>query len=432
MRADWHGGRAKCLQRLIRLDMPVPTTVALGFDTVRGIAEGTMPDLAAILSVFDGAPLLSVRPSSEHADWGGPGAILNIGMSDARVDAMAPTVGEEAAIALYLRFIQAYAIHVARLDADAFPLPDVMDRAAMARALEAYEAEAEEPFPQDQADQLQAVLRAMARAWEGTTARLLRQAQGAPADAGLGLVVQAMALGVGHGESGSGVIQFVDADTGAPQITGRYLAQSQGREALTAKGGALYLTKDARGASLEDCAPEVFSALLGFGDLARKRLREEMQIEFTIEDGELAILDAVRLSRSARASVRIAVDLAEDGVIDRAEAVQRIEPRALSELLHRQIAPGVSRDVITRGIGASPGAAAGRIVFSSQDAQASHARGEPCILVRRETGPEDIRGMHAASGVLTERGGITSHAAVIGRGLGLPCVVGASELSVDD
>ena len=175
----------------------------------------------------------------------------------------------------------------------------------------------------------------------------------------------------------------------------------------------------------------MFADLIRHGTACRTRLREEMQIEFAIENGALKVLDAVRVARSSRAAVRIAVALAEDGVISREAAMLRVEPRALSELLHRQVDPGAVRDRFARGIAASPGAAMGRIVFSSTAAQASAARGEPCILVRRETAPEDIRGMSAAIGVLTERGGITSHAAVIARGLGLPCVVGASDLRIN-
>jgi pyruvate,orthophosphate dikinase len=270
----------------------------------------------------------------------------------------------------------------------------------------------------------------MARAWEGTSARLLRQARGAPAEAGLGLVVQRMALGVGPGISGSGVIQFVESRTGQPQITGRWHEQSQGREALGA-AGAHYLTHDARGPSLEERAPATFAELVRHGETCRLRLCEEMQIEFTLDDGRLSILDAVRVARSSRAAVRIAVALAEDGVIQPEEAVLRVAPRELSELLHRQTDPTRPRDVIARGIPASPGAAAGRLVFSSAAAQMHAARDEPCILVRRETTPEDVRGMHAAVGVLTERGGTTSHAAVIARGLGLPCVVGASGLRLN-
>jgi pyruvate,orthophosphate dikinase len=301
---------------------------------------------------------------------------------------------------------------------------------ALRDALRHYEREMDEPFPEDPARQLSEVLRSMARAWEGTTARLLRQAKGAPVQAALGLVVQEMAQGIGQGISGSGVIQFIDPVTGLPQVTGRYLGQSQGRDALK-KTDAIYLTRDPRGPSLEDLAPEIFSDLIRHGAACRARLREEMQIEFTIEDGKLSVLDAIKVVRSARAGLRVAVALAEDGVISRDEAVLRVEPRALSEMLHPQVDPRGPRDVFAKGIAASPGAAVGRIVFSSAAAQASAARGEPCILVRRETAPEDIRGMHSAVGVLTERGGVTSHAAVIARGIGVPCVVGASGLRLD-
>lgn len=423
-----HGGRAKCLQRLVRLNLPVPRTIALSFKTVHDIAKGKMPDIEAIAAQFQTGALLCVRPSSEDPDWGGPGAILNIGMNDASYKTLSASLGTEAAASLYLRFVQSYAVHVARLDPDAFEGNVDVGDDGLRQALAAYEVEAEEAFPQSPTVQLAAVLRSMARAWEGTSARLLRQAKGAPVNAGLGLVVQEMALGLGQGECGSGVLQLVDSETGLPQITGRYLSQSQGREALSDGAASLFLVRDPRGPSLEDQAPQAFSDLQEQAALMRERLREEMQIEFTIENGKLHILDGVRVERTPRASLRIAVRLAEDGVITRQEAVMRVEPRALSELLHRQVAPGAARQVIGHGVAASPGAATGKIVFSANEAQASAARGEPCILVRRETSPEDIRGMHVSSAVLTERGGITSHAAVIGRGIGLPCVVGASSM----
>lgn len=426
-----HGWRAKCLQRLVRLQMPVPQTVALSFSAVRALASGQLPDTEALLGLFGERPLVSVRPSSQNPDWGGPSTILNIGMNAERHAALMASHGEEAATALYLRFVQAYAVHVARLDPDIFEDGEETPAEKLRAALRAYELETDEPFPQEPAHQLGEVLRSMARAWEGTSARLLRQAKGAPAEAGLGLVVQEMALGLGLGESGSGVMQFVDSQTGQPRVTGRYLSQSQGREALTRSEGALYLTRDPRGPSLEELCPGPFADLLHLGAVARQGLREEMQIEFTIENGGLHVLDAVKVARSSRAAVRVAVALAEDGVIPQEEAVLRVEPRALSELLHKQVDPRVARDVVAKGIAASPGAARGRLVFSSLSAQASASRGEPCVLVRRETAPEDIRGMHAAQGVLTERGGMTSHAAVIARGLGLPCVVGASDIRLN-
>ncbi|MGC8203886.1 putative PEP-binding protein [Aliiroseovarius sp. PTFE2010] len=426
---DTHGGRAKCLQRLIRLDFPVPETVALSFDAVHRIAEGQRPDAKALLRHFSEKTLVSVRPSSQVPDWGGPGAILNIGMNHDRHAELIESHGKKAADALYLRFVQAFAIHVARLDPEMFELDK--GELTLEAALQAYEDETDEEFPQDVGTQLTEVLRSMARAWGGTTARLLRQAKGAPADAGLGLVVQEMSLGLGPAESGSGVIQFVDGVTGQPQITGRYASQCQARDALSQPEGAMFLTRDQRGPSLQELCPDIFDDLVRYGAVCRTKLREEMQIEFTIEAGKLAILDAVRVHRSARAAVRIAVALGQDGVITHDDAISRIPPRSLSELLHPQVDPGAKRDVIVTGIAASPGAAVGKVAFSSSCAQAMAARGEPVILVRRETAPEDIRGMHSSVGVLTERGGMTSHAAVIARGLGLPCVVGASMMSLN-
>ncbi len=426
-----HGWRAKCLQRLIRLDLPVPATVALSCDTVRAIAAGTMPDVARLTALFGSAPLVSVRSSPENPAWGGPGTVLNVGMNAARHAELTATHGADAADALYLKFVQSYATHVARLDPDMFMAAPSTH--ALAAALAAYEAETDDEFPQSVTSQLTEVLRSMARAWEGTTARLLREAKGAPSEAPLGLIVQRMAQAIGPGLSGSGTIQFIEPVTGAPQVTGRFRGQTQ-----KAKGGngqdraqeTLFLTRDARGTSLEEAAPGVFADLTRHGAVCRVKLREEMQIEFTLEDGQLAIIDAVKVTRSGRASVRTAVTLAQDGVISRDDALLRIEPRTLSELLHHQVDPRAPRDLVGRGIAASPGAASGRIVFTATDAQASAARGEPCILIRRETSPEDIRGMHAAVAVLTERGGMTSHAAVIARGLGLPCIVGASDLRI--
>ena len=429
--APTHGGRAKCLQRLVRLDLPVPKTVALSFDAIKGIVSGKMPDLVDILSNFDASDTLCVRPSSESTDWGGPGAVLNIGMNEERWLHLSKHIGEKAASELYFRFIQAYSISVARLDPDVFDHIIDANGNSVTAALAAYKDELGENFPQSIEIQLSEVLRSMARAWEGTSARLLREAKGAPADAGLGLVIQKMAFGVGDGESGSGVLQLVNSDTGKSQITGRYLRQSQGRESLSDKRGALFLTRDTRGTSLEKEEPAIFKDLIKKAKLMRKKLREEMEIEFTIENGKLHILDGIRVIRRPRAAVSIAIGLAKDKIISREEALVRVDPRAVGELLHRQIDPNTERDILAKGVAASPGAATGVIVFSASEAQACAARGEACILVRRETSPEDIRGMHAAAGVLTERGGMTSHAAVIGRGIGLPCVVGVSEINLN-
>jgi pyruvate,orthophosphate dikinase len=421
-----HGWRAKCLQRLIRLDLPVPKVIALPCDTVRAIAAGTAPDTRRLAAQFGPAPLIAVRSSPANPEWGGPNTVLNVGMNAEKHAELAAAHGAALADALYLRFVQSYAIHVARLDPDMFS--DDPSPTALAAALAAYEAEMDEEFPQAPARQLTEVLRSMARAWEGTTARLLRQAKGAPADAALGLLVQEMVQMVGPGLAGFGTMQLVEGVTGAPQVTGRFRGQ---RPADRSAEETLYLVKDRRGRALEDAAPEIFDMLRRHCAATRAKLREEMQVEFAIENGVLKVIDAVKVQRSSRAAVRIAVSLAKERTISREEAILRVEPRAISELLHYQVDPREARDTVGRGIAASPGAASGRIVFAAADAQASAARDEPCILVRRETSPEDIRGMHAAVAVLTERGGITSHAAVIARGLGLPCIVGASDLKLN-
>ncbi|MDV7145152.1 putative PEP-binding protein [Tropicimonas sp. TH_r6] len=424
-----HGGRAKCLQRLVRLEIPVPRTVSLSFEAVHQIADGHRPDTARLLSAFGRQPLVSVRPSSEDPDWGGPGAVLNIGMNDERRAQLAEKLGQEAADALYLRFIIAYASDVARLDPE--PFEEAMETGdPVAAALAAYDDEAGVPFPQDPAKQLAEVLRSMARAWEGVSARLLRQARGAPVDAGLGLVVQDMAHGLGAGESGSGIIRMIDKVTGAHQITGRYRRKTPAMRAMGRKGEELFLALDPRGTSMQDEAPELFDMIVDIADKCRHRLREEMEIKFTISEGQLRVLDAVRVQRGARANVNVAVALAEDGIISPREALLRVEPSSLTELLHTQVDPEAERDVILSGIAASPGGATGRLVFTARAAQTSASHEIPCILVRRETTPEDIRGMHAAQGIITERGGMTSHAAVIARGLGLPCVVGASGMQI--
>ncbi|WP_068110179.1 putative PEP-binding protein [Tropicimonas marinistellae] len=425
LRVRTHGGRAKCLQRLVRLEVPVPRTVALSFEAVHQIAEGGRPDTARLLSAFGRRPLVSVRPSSADPDWGGPGAILNIGMNDERCATLAETMGQAAAEAQYAAFIRAYAMDVARLDPE--PFEEAMEAdAPVVAALAAFEAETDEPFPQSPARQLEEVLRSMARAWEGVSARLLRQARGAPVDAGLGLVVQDMAPGLGAGESGSGVIRMINKETGNRQVTGRYK-----RKGLTGRDRQeLYLARDPRGDSMEGEAPEVYAQLLAILDTCRHHLREEMEIKFTVSEGALMVLDAVSVERSARADVTVAVALAEDGIISPREALLRVEPMSLTELLHTRVDPAATRDVILKGIAASPGGATGQLVFSSRAAQTSASHELPCILVRRETTPEDIRGMHAAQAIITERGGTTSHAAVIARGLGLPCIVGASGLTI--
>ena len=435
---DVYGARARTLADLIAADFNTTDAWAISVEGVRSIARSVFPSDWPFADRLRGGELFSLRSSPVVRAWGGPETLLNIGMTAAVRDKLAKTLGLEAANALYCRFVQDYAVQVMRLDEEEFEeilasvTDDTPDHTKMlAACLEYYEAEMDEPFPQDPIEQLQNAARSMASAWTGTSARILREAKGADPDAGLGLIAQQMVLGLGRGESGAGVGQFVSPVTGAVMAHGRYLSQGQGLDALDAGNDASFLGADKRGPSLETIAPEAFEQFRAAAELARKVFRDDMRLEFTVHDGEIFVLDAVPAERNSRAAVAIMVRLVEDGIITKREALLGIDPRSLNEILHPQIDPKATRDVVASGIGASPGAATGRIVFTATAAQASKARNEPCILVRVETAPDDIRGMHSAEGVLTERGGITSHAAVVARGLGLPCVVGASSLDID-
>jgi pyruvate,orthophosphate dikinase len=426
-----YGRRAWKLARLARLGLPVQPGVALSFDCVRQLADGgPMP---ALPLDFAGGRLFALRSSPEDRAWGGASAITNIGLTAAALPALARRLGPGTAQALLCRFVQTFAVEVAGLDPEEFealsvragrtpgrpelPPEALAELVAAKKALYAEAAGA--PFPEDPMDQLEGAARAMARAWNAASARILRQARGAPADAGLGLVVQEHALPLG-GLSGAGEFQAVDPRSGAPALAGAFIP-----------AGATASIPIAGAGSLEARAPETVAALAAAARAAALDLGEAFQLDFALSDGRLAILDAVPVRRNARGSVRIAVDLADMGAITRAEALLRVDPRNLIEHLHPQIDPAAPRDVFATGLGASPGAATGRIVLTAEAAQAAAAQGEATILVRVETTPEDIRGMHAARGVLTIRGGMTSHAAVIARGLGLPAVVGAGDLRLD-
>ncbi|HVH02016.1 MAG TPA: putative PEP-binding protein [Amaricoccus sp.] len=426
VRREIYGRRAADLARLTALGLPVPPGVALSFAGVAALAAGgPMPEMPPALAA---GALLALRCSPEERAWGGASAMLNIGLCDRTAALLGQRIGAAAALGLYRRFVPGFAHAVHGVDPEAFDpilrrpaLEPAAIRDQLDEMLALFEAETDHPWPQDPAEQLDAAARAMARAWNAASARILRQAKGAPEAAGLGLVVQRLALGVGPGVSGSGHLQLVNARTGAPEAVGDFRPQAQG--SATRLGA-----QDPR--PLAAVGPEALAVLEAAATRATAEFGDACQLEFAIEDGAVAIVDALPVRRNARAAVRIAVDLANAGVITRREALLRIEPRSLIEHLHPQIDPAAARDVFARGLAASPGAATGRIVFTAEAAQAA-AQDEPTILVRLETSPEDIRGMHVAHGVLTVRGGMSSHAAVIARGLGLPCVVGAGELRLD-
>jgi len=437
--ASEYGVRAEALNKLLKVGMPIPRGFAISKAAVQRLAVGDGPDLSVFEDVLKPGVLYSVRRSPEQRNWGGPRAILNIGMNDQTRDVLARDMGLDRANDIYCRFIRSYALKVARLDED--DLEELVEKeftnrgrdfGRLATALLAfYEDELDESFPQDPNVQMQQVLRAVARMWEGTTARILRQARGAPMDAGLGLIVQDMAWAAGEGECGAGSAQFTSLATGEAGTHGRYISETHGHDAVTGRGGELYLGRDDRGLSLEDAAPDVFAQLRALSAKARAVLKDEPLLQFAVQDGAVWVLDMRPADRSGRAEVEIAVNLVKDGLLTKAEALLAVTPGSLTEMLHRQIDPKAEYSVLSHGIAASPGANSGKIVFTAEAAQASASQGENCILVRTETSPEDIRGMHSAQGILTARGGITSHAAVIARGLGLPCIVGASDVDID-
>ena len=411
-----YGTRACRLAKMAALGLPVPEGVVLSATDVSKIAEtGVVPEVSSDL--LNG--LLSLRASPLNPEWGGPTAILNVGINDSTL----PDVGEDAAYLLYRRFIQSFATNVAGLEAEDFEcdLPDGAERIARCKA--SYLLETDEDFPQDTKAQLKACILHMARAWNRPSAKILRQAKGAPEDAGFALVIQRMALGIGRGETGTGAAQMVDDKAGAAKLWGRYLPQSQGQDAVIGAREALGV----------DALPETVQAeLLKAGEVLAKGFGDAFQVEFTVQDGRLWLLDCSPAKRSSVAALRINVDLAEAGIISRNDAILRTEPHALGDHLHPQIAAHSARDILAVGLSASPGAATGRVVFTPEAAMTMAADGKAAILVRSETGADDIRGIHAASGVLTLRGGVNSHAGLIARGLGVPCIVGAGDLRLDD
>ena len=442
---DRFGARAERLARMQALGLPVPEATLLDFDTVRAIADGApvpMPDSAL-------GPILAVRGAVPDRRWGGPQAILNIGLCDAVLPDLSARIGRRGALGAYARAIRAYAVRVSGLDPEDFDNIHY-DRMKISESLTVtdleaivddskrfYADEVEQPFPQTLAAQLDGAVRAMVDEWNGLTARILREANGAPADAGLGLILQRMVFGLGEAHAGAGFFQAVDGNTGLPAATGRYLPDAQGNDAARGARTPHMITESEREAagqtlaSLEALEPAAFAALGRHAAGLTRELGDVFEVPFTIEAGELYLLDATPVRRGPSAAVQIAVDLVGQGAITRRMALLRVEPRNLIETLHPRIDPSARRDIFGTGLPASPGAATGRICFSPEAAMAVHAQGEDAVLVRVETSPEDIRGMHAAVGVLTVRGGMTSHAAVIARGLGLPCVVGASDLQLD-
>ena len=350
VQAGAHGRRAADLARLTVLGLPVPPGIALSFDCVAALpAGGPMPGLPPGLA--DGG-LLALRGSPGERQWGGPSAMLNLGACDNALESLASRFGEAPALRLYVRSIVGFGQAVHGLDPEDFEAlgrrhlgastdPDAAALRAMLAVVRVhFEGETGEPWPQDPAEQLEAAARAMARAWNAPTARILRRAKGAPEDAGLGLLVQRLAVGLAPGSSGAGTLQLVSARTGAPEISGTFFPRGQGPAAPGRGPDARPLTRaERKPPSLQEISPAALDALRGLAERATAGLADACQLDFVLENGRIAVLDALPVKRNARAAVRIAVDLAKAGVITRPEALLRIEPRSLIEHLHPQIDP---------------------------------------------------------------------------------------------
>ncbi len=399
--------------------------------------------------------LVSVRSGARVSMPGMMDTVLNLGLNDETVEALAATSGDiRFAWDSYRRFIQMYADVVLGLDHGAFE--EALEiakedrglyldtdltaddlRALVAEYKRLVEAEWGKPFPQDVQDQLWGAVGAVFASWESDRAKVYRRLNHIPADWGTAVNVQAMVFGNMGDTSATGVAFTRDPATGENAYYGEYLINAQGEDVVAGIRTPQYLTTAAReraGAkplSMEEAMPEVYAELARVFAILETHYRDMQDIEFTVERGQLWMLQTRSGKRTAKAALKIAVDMANEGLITRDEAILRVDPAALDQMLHPTLDPKAVRDVLTKGLPASPGAASGYIAFDSDTAERRSGNGDAVILVRVETSPEDIHGMHAAKGILTARGGMTSHAAVVARGMGRPCVSGAGGLVID-
>ena len=399
--------------------------------------------------------LVSVRSGSRASMPGMMDTVLNLGLNDITVESMVAETGDKRfAYDCYRRFIQMYGDVVMGVDHDLFE--EILDEAkadggheqdtdldaadwlaVIDRYKKLIREELEEDFPQDPRQQLSGAIKAVFASWMNQRAIVFRSINSIPSDWGTAVNVQAMVFGNRGEQSATGVCFSRNPSTGKRGLYGEFLVNAQGEDVVAGIRTPQDLTEEARlatgsdRASLEKLMPDAFEELERNVAILERHYRDMQDIEFTIEDGKVWLLQTRSGKRTAKAALRIAVDMAGEGIISRQEAVCAVEPATLDQLLHPTIAEGAERDVIAQGLPASPGAATGEIVFSPDEAEKLAAQDRKVILVRVETSPEDIHGMNAAQGILTQRGGMTSHAAVVARGMGKPCVSGAGMLKVD-
>jgi len=467
------GGKGANLAEMSNLGIPVPpgftitTEVCTAFYRGgRAYPPGLREDVAEAMrfvgdsvgAAFGDAarPLLvSVRSGARVSMPGMMDTVLNLGLNDKTVEGLAARSGNQRfAYDSYRRFIQMYSDVVLGVDHHAFE--DILDefkdsigastdtelsaddwRQIIARYKTFVEEETGSPFPQEVNEQLWGAIGAVFQSWQSPRAITYRRLHAIPEDWGTAVNVQAMVFGNMGETSATGVAFTRNPSTGENALYGEFLVNAQGEDVVAGIRTPQNITEAARIAagsdapSLEALMPETFRELKATFDRLEAHYREMQDLEFTIQDGKLWMLQTRTGKRTARAALKIAVDMAGEGLISRETAVARIDPGSLDQLLHPTLDPKAPRQVLATGLPASPGAASGEIVFDSDEAERAKAQGRRVILVRTETSPEDIHGMHAAEGILTTRGGMTSHAAVVARGMGKPCVSGAGSLIVD-
>jgi pyruvate,orthophosphate dikinase len=396
--------------------------------------------------------LVSVRSGARVSMPGMMDTVLNLGLNDATVEGLAEASGDARfAWDSYRRFIQMYGSVVLGVEHHRFEeIIDhvktdngvVEDTALGAsdwhRVVDGYKEtvrrETGKPFPQDPEEQLWGAIGAVFGSWMNPRANTYRRLHDIPASWGTAVNVQAMVFGNMGDDCATGVCFTRDPSTGENVFYGEYLVNAQGEDVVAGTRTPQPLSR-ARAkpgeTSMEEALPAAYAELLRVREVLERHYRDMQDIEFTVQKNRLYMLQTRNGKRTAAASLRIAVEMANEGLIDRNEAVRRVNPASLDQLLHPTLDPRAARVLLSKGLPASPGAASGAVVFSADEAESRAGKGEAVILVRIETSPEDIHGMHAARGILTTRGGMTSHAAVVARGMGRPCVAGAGGISVD-
>jgi len=427
-----------------------------------GLAQQAAAGLARIEALTGkrfgdaGRPLLvSVRSGARASMPGMMDTVLNLGLNDATVEGLAELSGDRRfAFDSYRRFIQMYSNVVLGLDHHMFEeiLDDHKDRLAVSVDTELRASDWEEvvadykalvrselnqPFPQDPHDQLWGAIDAVFASWMNERAKFYRRMHDIPESWGTAVNIQSMVFGNMGETSATGVAFTRNPSTGEAKLYGEFLINAQGEDVVAGIRTPQALTQAAReemgerNPSMEEALPAVFAEFRAAVERLEAHYRDMQDIEFTVEQGRLYLLQTRSGKRTAKAALKIAVDMAQSGVISESEAILRVDPASLDQLLHPTIDPTAARDIIATGLPASPGAATGQVVFDSAEAERLGLAGEAVILVRDETSPEDIHGMHAARGVITARGGMTSHAAVVARGMGRPCICGAGDLRID-